>query len=96
MSGATEVRAVNTNRRIQLTEDALQQLSEIPGMAAIELKVVTTRTVCAQGAKETSQVAAMLPAQNSCTNVAEEGLKHIVTMAKQNGAVFNAINHYRA
>lgn len=81
---------------IEQTEDVLQQLSAIPGMPAIEIKVVTARTEFVQSAKEINKVAAMLPAQISCTNVAEEEFKNTVTLATQNGAVLKAINHYHA
>ena len=81
---------------IEQTEDVLQQLSAIPGMPAIEIKVVTARTEFVQSAKEINQVAVMLPAQISCTNVAEEEFKNTVTLATQNGAVLKAINHYHA
>lgn len=81
---------------IQHTENVFQQLSAIPGMPAIELKVVTPRTERKQDTTESGQAAASPPAQISCTNIAEEELKNTVTMTTQNGAVLKAIHHYSA
>lgn len=75
-------------------ETVLDQLSNVPGIARQNLKLVTDTTNNDWKSKESTNFAATVPEQLPCIGVAEEELKNTVTMATQNGAVLKAIHHF--